>query len=422
MKKARILLDDCFLHDSERLGHDEAIDLILERVRRIATSEIVKLEDVPGRVIAEDLIAPKDVPSFANAAVDGYAFAHTSLRGGDTRLKVVARIAAGQEARTAIKRGEAVRIFTGAAIPEGADTCIMQEDVALEGDCIVVRQGLKRGANLRKAGEDLKSGEVVVRAGETLRPQEVAAIASIGRDRVACFERLKVALISTGNELSRPGESLGRSGVFDANYFMLRGLVATAGGRVEDYGIVADERNAVERVIERATANSDVILSTGGVSRGEADHIVRAIMERGVLHGWQIAVKPGRPLAIGQIGDKVFLGLPGNPVAVYVTFVLYALPVFAQLQGRIWRPPQRYPIEAGFAFAGKKAGRREFWRGWVEHTKGGVRVKKFPRDGSGLISGLRQATGLIEIPEHVTDVAEGDMVAFIPFAEFGVSR
>jgi molybdopterin molybdotransferase len=418
--KARRLLDDCFLHDRERLKHDEAIKLIVERVKQVAGVETVPLEHAPGRVIAENVIAPRDVPGFANAAVDGYAFAYSSLGPGDTRLKVVMRAAAGEEVRGLLSQGEAARIFTGAALPEGADTCVMQEDVSTEGNEIIIPGGVKPGANRRKAGEDVRAGETVVASGATLRPQEIAAIASTGASAVKCFERLKVALISTGNELVRPGGRLKSSAVYDSNHFMLCGLLAVTGAQIEDFGIVVDERRAVDAVIRKATKRCDVILSTGGASRGEADHIVQAILEMGVLHGWQLAVKPGRPLAMGQIGDKIFLGLPGNPVAVFVTFLLYVLPVLARLQGKTWQPPQRYPLQAGFSFRGKKAGRREFWRGWVEETNGGPRLRKFVRDGSGLISGLRQATGLIEIPEDITDITESDLVSFIPFTEFGL--
>jgi molybdopterin molybdotransferase len=421
MKKARVLVDDCFLPDRERLKHDEAIDLIRERVHRVADVEPVALEHATGRILAEDVTAPRDVPGFANAAVDGYAFGHSSLGPGETRLKVVMRAAAGDEVHSILQRGEAVRIFTGAALPEGADTCIMQEDVSVEDDEIIVPAGVKPGANRRKAGEDVKAGETVVTSGTVLRPQEIAAIASTGSSGVNCFERLKVAIISTGNELARPGDRLKSSGVYDSNHFMLRGLLGGTGAQIDDFGIITDERGSVDVAIAKAAETCDVILSSGGASRGEADHIVRAILDMGVLHAWQLAVKPGRPLAMGQIGDKVFLGLPGNPVAVFVTFLLYTLPVLARLQGQTWQPPQRYPLQAGFTFRGKKAGRREFWRGWVEPTEAGPRLKKFGRDGSGLISGLRQATGLIEVPEDVTDVFEGELVSFIPFTEFGLA-
>jgi len=420
MNKARRLMDDCFLHDRDRLKHEDALKLIAERVSRVAEVQSVALAEAHGRVVAEDVRAPRDVPDFANAAVDGYAFAHSSLGPGATKLKVRLRIAAGDTAGTVLGPKEAARIFTGAAMLVGSDTCVMQEDVTVEGTWITLPPGLKAGANCRRAGEDLKKGESVVRRGDRLRPQEIAAIASTGGAKVDCFERLRVGLLSTGNELVRPGADLERGHVYDSNHAMLCGLIAASGAEAVDFGIAPDDQISVERLVAQAAEQCHVIVTTGGASRGDADHIVSTIMKTGVLYAWQLAVKPGRPLAMGQIGDKVFLGLPGNPVAVFVTYLLYVQPVLARLQGMTWREPQRYPVVAGFAVKKKKTGRREFWRGWIETRAEGARAKKFARDGSGLISGLRQATGLIEVREEVSEVREGDLVDFIPFTEFGI--
>jgi molybdopterin molybdotransferase len=419
MNKARRLLDDCFLHDKDRLKHAEALKLIAERVSVVAEARSTKLAEAHGRVAAEDVVAPRDVPDFANAAVDGYAFAHASLGPGETKLKVGLRIAAGDPAGAVLGPQEAARIFTGAPMPGGSDSCVMQEDVRLEGEWIAVPPGLKYGANCRRAGEDLKNGEIVVRRGDRLRPQEIAAIASTGRDKVDCFERLRVGLLSTGNELVRAGAELRQGQVYDSNHLMLRGLIAASGAEAVDFGIAPDDPTEVERLVAQVAEQCHAVVTTGGASRGDADHIVSTIMKMGVLHAWQLAVKPGRPLAMGQIGDKVFLGLPGNPVAVFVTYLLYVQPVLARLQGMTWLEPQRYAVAAGFTVE-KKTGRREFWRGWIETGENGARVNKFARDGSGLISGLREATGLIEVTEEVSKVREGDLVAFIPFTEFGI--
>ena len=420
MNKARRLMDDCFLHDKDRLKHADALNLITERVDVVAEVRSTALAEAHGCTVAETVVAPRDVPDFANAAVDGYAFAHASLGPGETKLKVGLRIAAGDPAGAVLGPKEAARIFTGAPMPVGSDSCVMQEDVRFDGDCIAVPPGLKYGANCRRAGEDLKKGEIVVRRGDRLRPQEIAAIASTGRAEIDCFERLRVGLLSTGNELVRPGAELRRGEVYDSNHVMLRGLIAASGAEAVDFGIAPDDPIAVERLVGQAAEQCHAIVTTGGASRGDADHIVSTIMKMGVLHAWQLAVKPGRPLAMGQIGDKVFLGLPGNPVAVFVTYLLYVQPVLARLQGMTWREPQRYAVAAGFTVKKKKAGRREFWRGWIETGESGARVNKFARDGSGLISGLREATGLIEAAEEVSEIREGDLVDFIPFSEFGI--
>ena len=421
MTALRRLTDDCFGHDKDRLRHADALRLIDERLMTVARTEVVPLDKAHGRVLAEDVFAARAIPGFPNAAVDGYAFAYGSLFRDQNRLKVAQRVAAGDEALKPLKTGEAARVFTGAAIPENADTCVMQEDVTVEGDRIRVPPGLKPGANVRKAGEDVRPGDSVADAGTRLRPQELAAIAAVGRSEVRCFRPLTVGLFSTGNELVRPGDPLGLARVFDSNYFMLNGLLAGVGIQGIDLGILPDDARVVRKALGLASKACDVVVTTGGVSRGDADHVVDAIRTLGSLHAWQLAVKPGGSLAMGQIGDTVCFGLPGNPVAVFVTFVLYARPMIARLQGELWREPPRYPLPAGFSIARKKPDRREFWRGWtVEGSDGRPVLQKFTRDGSALISGLRQAEGLIEIPEEVTSVREGDLLGFIPFPGFGL--
>jgi molybdopterin molybdotransferase len=421
MVRIRRLLDDCFLHDKDRLKHAEALKLLDERLIPVAKTEMVPLAGAYGRVLAEDVVALRPIPSFINAAVDGYAFDYVGLVMEKNRLKVVERVAAGEEPERPLESGEAARIFTGAMMPEGADTCIMQEDVTVEGDTIVVPLGLKPGANTRQPGEDVKPGQAVAKAGARLRPQELAAIAAAGKAEVRCFKPLRVALLSTGNEVVRPGSPLGRSHVFDSNHYMLTGLLATMELQGVDLGILRDDEGLVRDAVKEAAQSFDVVISTGGASRGEADFIVETIQSLGSLHAWQIAVKPGRPLAMGQVGDTVFFGLPGNPVAVFVTFVLYARPMLAKLQGAIFNEPRRFKLPAGFAIPKKKAGRREFWRGWIANSAGGVsQLQKFERDGSALITGLRQAEGLIEVPEEITEVKQGDLLDFIPFTEFGL--
>ena len=418
----RKLLDDCFLHDKDRMRHDDAVAMILERLSPVAGVETVALSDAHGRVLAETITSPRNIPAFNNAAVDGYAFTGSDLAASvDTRLDVVMRVAAGHAPQGALKPGQAARIFTGAVMPDGADTCVMQEDTTLDGDTVVIPLGLKPGANTRRAGEDVKAGEVMLAAGVRLRPQDTAAIASTGNATVKVRARLKVALISTGDEIVRPGNALGDGQVYDSNHHLLRGLLQSVGAEAVDLGVIADQREDVEAVVARGAGSCDVILTTGGASRGEADFIVETIQKMGSLHAWQLAVKPGRPLAMGQVGDCVFFGLPGNPVAAFVTFLLYAQPMFARLQGANWVPPQRYPLPAGFAIPKKKTDRREFWRGWINNSSSGPVLCKFDRDGSGLISGLRQATGLIEVHEDISSVAEGDLLGFIPFSEFGIA-
>lgn len=422
----RKLLDDCFVSDRDRLRHAEALAILRERLAPVVASESVGLAEALNRILAEDAVAGRNVPAHTNAAVDGYAFAAADYsRQTGATFAVVGRAAAGHPHRGAPGKATAVRIFTGAVMPEGHDSVAMQEDVEerLEAGrlSVSIPGGLKRNANVRAAGEDVKAGETVLSAGSVLRPQDLAALASLGMAEVCCFQRLRVATVATGDEIVRPGSRLEPGQVYDANTPMLRGLIAAAGAEAEDLGIWPDDAAGVRRRLAEAARGSNVIITSGGASRGEEDHMVAALDALGKRHLWQLAIKPGRPMTFGQIGDCLIVGLPGNPVAVFVCFLIYVWPMLRRLSGAPWPEPRRWLLPADFAFPDRKLGRREFWRGSLVPGPHGLSVAKFPRDGSGLIAGLRVADGLIEIPEEVPEVRPGDPVAFLPFSEFGIA-
>jgi molybdopterin molybdotransferase len=419
------LVDDCFAHDKQRLRHEEALAILKQRITPVAGKEMVPLAEAAGRILAEPAVAPRPVPAHTNAAVDGYSFAVADCDAGlGTELPVEGRAAAGHRMESAPAPRTAARIFTGAVMPEGHDTVVMQEDAETRSaggrTFVAVPPGLKRGANVRRAGEDVEAGETLLQAGAVLRPQEVAALASIGAGEVSCFARLKVAILSSGDEVVPPGAPLGEGQVYDANAPMLATLIASAGAVPADLGILPDHRDEVKRRLAAAAQSYNVIVLSGGASRGEEDHTVAALDALGKRHLWQLAIKPGRPMSFGQIGGCAVLGLPGNPVAVLVCFLLYVWPLLRRMGGADWPEPRRYRLPALFAFPGRKPGRRELWRGILKETPQGLAVDKFARDGSGLISGLRAAHGLIDIPEDAGDVAPGDLVAFIPFTEYGI--
>lgn len=379
------------------------------------------LKDACGAVLAEDVVAPANVPAFANSAIDGYAFAHASLSKFNHQLHVTREIFAGQFPEDPLQPGEAARIFTGAIMPKNADTCLMQENAEFSGTTLKIPVAIKCGANTRLAGEDVKKGDIVVSRGTRLTAAHLGAIATTGTNEIRCRNTLKVAIVSTGDEIIRPGHVLQPGQIFDSNFHLLNGLAKSSDILIDDIGVLPDEKDAVFSTLDRLSKSHDLILSTGGASVGDKDFIIAAIRKLGVLRSWKIAIKPGRPLAIGQVGDAVFLGLPGNPVAAFNTWLLFALPIFAYMQGENWAPPQRYEMPAAFTISGKKTGRREFLRGWIENTDNGPIVRKFERDGSGLISSLTRASGLIELPEDATQVDHGQAVSFIPFSSFGIA-
>ena len=421
---AKRLLDDCFQPGQQLLRHDEAIVLLQQRIAPVTGVEPVGLTAALGRILAAPAVARFPVPAHTNAAVDGFAFAHDADRDAAQPWPIVGRAAAGHPHGATVAAGQAVRIFTGAVVPAGTDTVVMQEDTghpAGDSSTVLIGQGLKIGANVRRAGEDVAAGTTLLAAGSAIRPQDIAALASIGLGTLDCHQRLRVGIVSTGDEVVRVGgRELAPGEVFDANAPMLAALAALAGADVRDLGVWPDRAEIVRDGLARAAAEFDVILTSGGASRGEEDHVAAAIAALGTRHFWQIQVKPGRPMMLGQIGDSVIVGLPGNPVAVFVCFLMYVWPMLRRLGGAPWAEPRRQMLPAAFAFPGRKTGRREFWRGILRDTPDGPAVEKYARDGSGLISSLREADCLIDIPEHVEAVAPGDPVAVIRFTEFGI--
>lgn len=401
------LSDDCFAFGGKLQSLEAALGLIGRSVGCVAGTEFVELMAADGRVLAQDLTAPVDLPPFANSAVDGYAVRLEEVAAG--ALPISGRLAAGHEAGPLVT-GTAQRIFTGAPMPAGADTVFMQEDVTLSGDGVVLPPGLRRGSNTRPAGEDIARGARALAAGLRLQPQDVALAAALGVSRLEVRQRLRVALFSTGDELVDPGAVPGAAQRFDSNRLLLALLCRRAGTEVTDLGILPDRREAIAAALRQAGPNHDAILTTGGVSAGEEDHVRDAVEAAGRLAWWRLAIKPGRPVAMGEIGGAAFMGLPGNPVAAFVTFVQVARPMLAALGGELYRPIAPIAVPAAFSYR-KKAGRREYVR--VRLVDG--RAHKHPVEGAGILTSLTETDGLAELADATVSVAPGEMVGFLPF-------
>jgi molybdopterin molybdotransferase len=412
------LSDDCFALGGPLMSADEALGRLKERLTVVAEPEAVALKDACGRILAEDVVAPLSVPPHDNVAVDGYAVFFDDLAADrETRLAVAGRAAAGHPFASRPRRGEAVRVFTGAPMPEGVDTVLMQEDCRLDDGAVIVPPGIKRGANRRRAGEDVAAGSTILSAGRRLRPQDVGLAASIGRTELRVYRPLRVALLSTGDEIRDVGEALPAGCVYDANRYALAGLLDRLGCRVDDLGIVPDRRAALRDALDGAAATHDVLVSSGGVSTGEEDHVRAVVDELGSLHFWRLAVRPGRPIALGQIRRVPFIALPGNPVAVMVTFMRFARPAILLMAGCRDIEPRTFPVRAAFDFR-KKLGRREWLRVRLfTDGDGALAARKFPREGAGILTSMVEADGLVELPEELTAVAPGMMVQYLPFSE-----
>ncbi|MBI4367688.1 MAG: molybdopterin molybdotransferase MoeA [Deltaproteobacteria bacterium] len=422
------LTDDCFAFSGPLLPLADMERLISERIAPIAETERVALRGARGRVTAADLKAPVDLPPFDNSAVDGYAVHHADLRpDGDTSLVVAGRLAAGHRPDVALETGQAIRIFTGAAMPSGADTVFMQEDVTVDGDSVIVPRGLKLGANRRLAGEDVPAGNVVLPEGTVLEAQHIALAAALGLTEINVRRRLKVAIFSTGDEVVEPGSPRDGAAIYDANRYLLSALLERLGAVVTDLGILADDPAELARALAKAAAWHDLVITSGGVSTGEADHVRSAVERIGSLVFWRVAIKPGRPVAMGVIraaarkdyaahNGAAFVGLPGNPVAVFVTFVRVVKPLLLRLAGARPQLLMPLPVRAAFAYR-KKKDRREYVRVALRRgSDGELEAVKHPQDGAGILTSLTETDGLLEFPEHVTSIEAGERAGFLSYA------
>src|SRR4051812_25913348 len=412
------LSDDCFAFGGSLLGIDAARAMILERVMPVAGIERVRLRQALGRILAEDIAAPIAVPGYDNSAVDGYAVRFDDLDPDrSTRLRCIDRIAAGHDPSAALKAGLAARIFTGAVLPEGADVVIMQEDCERDGDTVIIRPGIKRGANTRRAGEDGARGAVALTTGKRLGPADLGLLAALGFVEVPVRRKLTVALLSPGDEVREPGETLRRGQIHDANRYMLAAMLERLGVEVSDRGIVRDEPAVLSEALQRAAAESDLIITSGGVSTGEEDHVRAAIANHGSLYFWRLAIKPGRPVAMGQIGATPLAGLPGNPVAALLTFVLVARPMIECLCGAAPHIAKRFRVVSDFPYK-KKTGRREYVRASLFDSGSGLpRARRYPKEGAGMITSLTETDGLVELPEETTRLEPGAEVSFLTYSE-----
>ncbi|MCR9108357.1 gephyrin-like molybdotransferase Glp [Marivita sp. XM-24bin2] len=410
------LRNDCFALPAgvDWTPVDDALALLSARMHAVVGVETVPLMQACGRVLAEDLIAKRSNPPHPNTAVDGYGFSGAAIGDGPQILPLVdGRAAAGAPFAGLIPEGQAIRVLTGADLPDGVDTVVLDEDVRVGDGHVAFHGPLRPGANTRKAGEDVREGEAALSAGRVLTPADLALAAAVGHGSLEVRKRLRVAVLSTGDEIVEPGAQAAEGQIFDANRPMLLSLCAGFGFEVVDMGCAADDRGAVRAALDRASAQADVILTSGGASAGDEDHISALLRETGSMQEWRIALKPGRPLALGLWDGVPVFGLPGNPVAALVCTLIFARPAMAALSGAGWFEPQGFTVPAAFEKR-KKPGRREYLRSRIRDG----RAEVFKSEGSGRISGLSWAEGLVELPDGAVHVQPGDPVRYIPFLSF----
>ncbi len=389
---------------------DETIATLLRQVKTTEATEQRALDDALNCCLAADITSPVDVPPADNSAMDGYALKHGDVSDG-VWLEVSGRIAAGSVGQP-LELGGIVRIFTGALLPPGADTVVIQEDTETRDGRVSIMQMPQPGENVRKRGQDIEKGRVILARGERLTSASIGLIASVGFSRVAVYSPLRIAVMSTGDELVPPGKAAAPGQIYNSNRYTLAALISSMGMQVVDLGIVADTPEATEEALREAAAKADCILTTGGVSVGEEDHVKVAVARLGRIDLWKLAIKPGKPLAYGEVAGVPFFGLPGNPVSTFVTFCIIARPYLMAMQGVKDVRPVTHVVESGFEF--KAGGRREYLRvRTVEDDRGETRLEKFPNQGSGMMTSLVWADALAEV-EAGRHVMPGDRLRIFP--------
>ena len=403
--------EDCCSSPS-LISVNEAISHILDPIVTVEKTEVIDIENALGRILAGDVCSTIDVPGYDNSAMDGYAVRYEECAELGAKLPVTQRIPAGQMG-SQLEAGTAARIFTGAPIPAGATAVVMQEHCECEDDLVIINKAVKSGQNIRSAGEDILQGSVILKKGHTLRPQELGLLASVGLAEVSVVRKLKVATFFTGDEIIEPGNELKDGQIYNSNKYTVKGLLKTLACDVVDLGIVPDTLEATLEVLKKASAEADLVITSGGVSVGEEDYVRIALEQLGELKMWRIAMKPGKPVAYGNVDNAIFMGLPGNPVSTFVTFLIFVKPLILKMQGAEKYLPIKMPVIAGFEWPNLK--RQEYLRVQLEQSENGLVANLFPHQGSGVLSSACWADGLVEVPVNQV-VKKGDLVNYLTFS------
>lgn len=405
------VLPSCDEFDPNAALFEDALNKILASISVVRETEVINIRKALGHTLAEQICCRINVPSYTNSAMDGYAISAIDIpTQGTVSLKVIGSVFAGKPLTRKINSGECARIMTGGKLPEGADTVIMQEHVSRENNIISLTHGHKTGQNIRAAGDDLRQGDTVFEPGQQLTPADIGMLASMGYADVSVMRPLKVAFFSTGDELCGIGQPLGDGQIYDSNRYLLYGMLHRMGVDIIDMGIIPDQRDATEQAFQTAAAQADVLITSGGVSVGEADFVKETLDKLGQVGFWKIAIKPGRPLAFGNIGDCHFFGLPGNPVSAMVTFYQFVQPALKRMMG-IEDVKPKYVRARTRSVLKKNAGRLEFQRGVLSLDKNDEPVvDSTGGQGSHLLSSMGKANCFIILPLESTEIAVGEMV------------
>ena len=422
--------NDCYSPDQQLMPAPVVWQRMQDAVSTQVSCETLAIGECINRRLAQDVTTSYDSPRFNNVAVDGYAFNYDDLTSSNNLSLplMTAEANAGGSAKLSLASGHCIRVLTGARMPLGANTVAMQEDVTIANPetnnaavtNVTFPSDCKAGGNWRPKGEDVKAGDIIINKGQQIRPQDIGLAAAAGHAQLKVYTKVKVALFSTGNEVYELGEELPEDGIYDVNRHLLKALLKSLHCEVTDLGILADDYNLVRDALSAASKNHQLIITSGGASTGSHDHVAAVLKDIGEVHGWRLAIKPGRPLAFGKVGNALFLGLPGNPVAANVCTLMFGHPLIRAIGGGGWQRPKSYFQKLGFDVK-KKAGRREWLRVYQDvQSNGETLLKRSASHGSGILTSMTRADGLVEIDEDTSSLPEGSLVSFIPFASFGI--
>lgn len=398
-------------YDPNSILPDEALRRIFDTISAITETDSIPIRETLGRVLATNITSEINVPSGRNSAMDGYAINATDLPSeGTNTLKLIGSSFAGKPSDIKLQKGECVRIMTGAIMPDGSDTVVMQEIADVSGDQISIGIDTKPGSNVREAGEDLAIGDLVLEKGMKLTPADIGLLASLGLAEVNVFRKLRVAFFSTGDELRSVGEELDNGAIYDSNRYTLYGMLTRLGVDIIDMGVVKDDRELMDKAFLEATGNSDVLITSGGVSVGEADYVKETLLKHGEVDFWKVAMKPGRPLTFGKLDSTYFFGLPGNPVSVMVTFYQFVQPALKKMVGERSTMPVMMKVPC-ISKLKKRPGRVEYQRGILEQDETGrMVVRKTGAQGSGILRSMADANCFIVLPLENNGVKPDDLV------------
>jgi len=393
-----------------------AIKIIKNNFNLQQYTELVNLKNTLNRISGENIISSINVPAHSNSAVDGYAINFKEYSNGNRKFKIIGKSSAGHPFNKKVQKLNSIRVLTGAILPPNLDTIIMEEDCKIINNILTLPDNVKKGINYRYLGEDIKKNSIVYKKGHKIKPQDIGVLASLGIKRIRAYKALKIAIFSSGDELVNVGKPLNKGQIYDSNREMIIAFLSKLGFLVTDLGILKDKSDVIENKLKKASINNDLIITSGGMSLGDEDHIKNIIDNKGSIYAWRLAIKPGRPVGFGMFNKCPIIGLPGNPAAAFITFLVVAIPILKQMSGQLVNKYNLIPITSDFYYT-KKKGRKEFIRVKLINKKNKLTAQKFPKAGAGILTSTTWSSGIGILDEKVEEIKPGDKINYLSFNE-----